>query len=487
MSKSSLLTFLFNACWQVALIASFATLGSLLLRRTSVRYRHWLWMSALVLALFVPLLTSSQVLIERLLTKDVAVQTFQPGPFIEAPALSALTQTSDSWLSLDSRLALAVIIAYSAFVLFRLARLVQAWLVTRRLRASAFPVELSPLVTEVILRCRSVLNVRRAVEILSSTQVHVPVTIGLRRPVIILPEELLAEENVELLTSAIGHELVHVERRDYLLNLLCELLFVPVSFNPFAALLRRRIKQTRELSCDELVAERILNAEVYARSLVRLVSSVPALRQLPVTTTVGIADADILEARIMSLLNRPKVQTRWKTVLLVGVSLLLLVPCAVAASFGGRYEVSTRDEVVQQDPKEQEVKEVEKMKEAGVKVREMSPVVREEVARKRRFEMEMVTVKQAALFSLARLSMDQAIQIATSQTPGKVMQATLDVDKWEEPGKIAKDGKIFYRVVVVSTDGDKTIATHVWVNAIDGTIIKTEKELPRWVTEVRAQ
>jgi uncharacterized membrane protein YkoI len=74
--------------------------------------------------------------------------------------------------------------------------------------------------------------------------------------------------------------------------------------------------------------------------------------------------------------------------------------------------------------------------------------------------------------------MDQAIQIATSQTPGKVMECHLDADKWEEPGKLAKDGAVFYRVVIAdeTTPGG---ATHVWVNATDGTIIKSEKELPR--------
>ena len=135
-----------------------------------------------------------------------------------------------------------------------------------------------------------------------------------------MPEQLLREGNMELLTSAIGHEFIHVARRDYLLNFIYELLFVPISFHPAAALLRRRVRQTRELCCDELVAERILNAEVYARSLVQLASSAPPLRRLSVTTTVGIADADILEARIMSLLRKPNFNTRWKKSLLIAVS-----------------------------------------------------------------------------------------------------------------------------------------------------------------------
>src|SRR5205085_8686639 len=132
------------------------------------------------------------------------------------------------------------------------------------------------------------------------------------------------------------------------------------------ALLRRRIKQTRELCCDELVAERILNAEVYARSLVRLASSAPPLRRLSVTTTVGIADADILEARIMSLLKKPELNTRWKKLLLVAVSLLLLVPCAAAAAFAMRFDVTpnAQDPAAQEKPetKERQQKEKQEMK-----------------------------------------------------------------------------------------------------------------------------
>ena len=75
--------------------------------------------------------------------------------------------------------------------------------------------------------------------------------------------------------------------------------------------------------------------------------------------------------------------------------------------------------------------------------------------------------------------MEQAIQIATSQQPGKVLECSLNGEHWEEPGKLAKDGQVFYHVVILSGDEASPEATHVLVNAIDGTILKTEKELPR--------
>jgi len=483
-SSQLLLTFLLNAIWQVALIAALAAVGSWLLRNSVARYRHWLWVSALCLAFLVPAVTSSRTLFETNVQPEVTFAREPIAPFqVETapPSLSEISTTIlPSTFRLNQTLGLALLGIYFGFVLYRIFKLIQAWYTTRSIRRLAVELEPDEIVAEVVRRCELEFGNRsRAVKVFRSETLPVPVTIGLVQPAIILPEPLLREGNVELLTSAIAHEFIHVARHDYVLNLIYELLFVPISFHPAAALLRRRVRQTRELCCDELVAERILNAEVYARSLVRLASSAPPLRRLSVTTTVGIADADILEARIMSLLKKPELNTRWKKLLLVVVALLLLVPCVVAASFASRFDV----EANAQDPATQDKEKLEmKMREARTtdEMKEKmsaDPAFREEIARKQKLEMEMREIRQAALIRLAKINMDQAIQIATSQTPGKVLLCSLEAKGWEKPGTLAKDGMVFYHVMIAN-EGDAG-ASHVWVNAIDGTIIKTEKELPR--------
>lgn len=496
LSSQLLLTFLLNACWQVALIAAFASIGSWLLRNFVARYRHRVWATALCLAFLVPAITSSLTLFDNgaqtitpLTFNTESRLPFANGAVLNSPELESSAPSST--FKINQTFGLALLGIYFAFLLYSIFKLVKAWQTTRSIRRRATEIEPDVCVTEVIRRCELEFGTR-AVKVFRSETLPVPVTTGLFNPVIILPESLLREGNIDLLTSAIGHEFIHVARRDYLLNLIYELLFVPVSFHPAAALLRRRVRETRELCCDELVAERILNAEVYARSLVKLASSAPPLRRLSVTTTVGIADADILEARIMSLLKKPNLQTRWKKSLLVVVSLLLLVPCVAAVAFAKRFDVETS---AQEPPKAepstaaQEKERVDKTK-AEVRVREATmldgakraiverdPLFAQELERRRQVEFEMRAVKQAALIRLSKINMDQAIQIATSQQPGKVMVCTLDAQGWEEPGKLSKDGIVFYRVVIAdeATEG----ATHVFVNAIDGTIIKSEKELPR--------
>lgn len=180
----------------------------------------------------------------------------------------------------------------------------------------------------------------------------------------------------------------------------------------------------------------------------------------------------------MSLLKKPEVKTRWKRSLLIVVSLLLLVPSVAAVALAMRFDVdiNAQDSTAQEKEKiEMKRRKEESMEE--MRERSADPRVREEMERKERVEMEMREVRQAALVRLAKINMDQAIQVATSQQSGKVLLCSLEASHWEAPGKLANDGFVFYHVMIAN-EGDVG-ATHIWVNAIDGTIIKTEKELPR--------
>jgi beta-lactamase regulating signal transducer with metallopeptidase domain len=235
-----------------------------------------------------------------------------------------------------------VIALYLLFLCYRSSQLWLAWRRARMIAHSAYSVELPERVQAVIDECQTVLGVRRF-QILCSSSVAVPITVGSLDPLVILPEQLLLEADRDVLTSAIGHELVHVWRRDYALNLLYELIALPLAFHPATALLRRRIRETRELGCDELVTERLLDAAVYARSLVQLAGAAITVGRPTATITVGIADADILEERVMTILRRPQINVRRKNLLLVAAALVFIVPCAVAAPFALRININSQD------------------------------------------------------------------------------------------------------------------------------------------------
>src|SRR5207249_6632108 len=90
-------------------------------------------------------------------------------------------------------------------------------------------------------------------------------------------------------------------------------------------------------------------------------------------------------------------------------------------------------------------------------------------------EREQEAKQQAVLASLAKISMDRAIQIAVSQTPGKVFECSLVGEHWEGPGELAKPSLVLYHVVILTGDDAQPTRAHVLVNAFDGTIFRADK------------
>lgn len=338
-----LLTFLLNACWQIALIAIAAAICGKLLSGAPARYRHALWVTTLLMAFLLPVLTSVAPLLRDSFTYEQpptqqATHKREIVRPIRAPAERALnlteprTEVIPSTLSVGKNLALVLVIIYLLFVLYRGLKLFRAWLWTRAIARSSYQAECPDNIEAILKKCGDVIGDEK-VSILFSASVYAPITIGYRKPLIILPEQLLKEADEEVLTSSIGHELVHIRRRDYIFNLMYELIYLPISFHPAVTLVKRRINQTRELCCDEIVAGQLLEAKVYIRSLLKLAGSAVELNRPAPITTVGITDAENLEVRIMSLLRKSELSRQRKSLLVSVAILLISISCVAAVVF----------------------------------------------------------------------------------------------------------------------------------------------------------
>jgi TonB family protein len=680
--EQMLLTFLLNASWQVSLIVTFAVVCDWLLRGVAARYRHLLWVMTLLACLAMPVLSSVRfarettaresattqdsvrpIVTSRILTPGVEIGTQSPARSVTAAAsYERKPSTGASSISINPKLALLLTVLYALLVLWRIVSLVRAWHRTRVILKSAFACDFSGLFQTTLDDCQKVIRSRPS-RILCSAEVPVPVTVGVFRRIIILPQRFVREVNQDVLRSAIGHELVHVARRDYLTNLVFEFIYIPLSFHPAAAFARRRIKHTRELCCDETVAAKLIQPEVYARSLISLIGSAPIWRPLAPDTTIGINESDILEVRIMSLLKSQKFSPRRRTLLLIAAALLLTVPCVAAARFALSFQASAQEpstvslqelkenseqrarqeqaivellqqrvelkEKMQRTPEgqrrevearllevERNLEEHKRMLEQSARGRELLVKLRQETiadedarvraekemletaqrlegnrkarlishpepsyppdAREkkiegsvvlrftvnhegipqsiqvkkplypsldqaaveavsnwrfepamkdgqpvsmwmeaevnfnlnqeplravaitrdgktefqqgqeyrlrsdsdgvRRAEEELEQKKRLELARQARISMDQAIQIATSKSPGKVLECSLVGSRWSGPGELAKPGMVLYHVVILTGDEANPVSTHVMVNASDGTIVTINNE-----------
>jgi TonB family protein len=357
----AVLTYLLNASWQVALVVAFAVFADWLLRGIAARYRYVLWVITLVACVTIPMFSaigkhkpgepqtsprapgaSGPVVVSRIITPGVEIAD---GPDVEAPLRKAVAKPSiisGSSVNVPARLAFVLLAVYGAFLLSKILLLLRAWGRTQSIARGALDSPLHGDLQATIDQCARLLNVRR-VRILHSREIHVPITLGVGNPIIVLPESLLKETDRDLLSTAVGHELVHVARRDYFWNLIFEVIYSPLSFHPAAALVRRRIRQTRELCCDEIVAAKLLNAEVYAHSLMRLIGSAPISLRLISDTTIGLNQSDILEVRIMSLLNAKNRKHGSPRSLLMAAALVFIAPCVVGAKLALKLDVYAQE------------------------------------------------------------------------------------------------------------------------------------------------
>lgn len=351
----SVANFLLNAAWQTAAVAAVAALASRLLARAPARQRHLLWVAALAACVALPLSTlfSRQDTTTRpaiSVTGDATRrQSGEGATSVEPPgATPSATAATDGGESIAverlirrrsrsvpgaATLSRALTAAFALLLLCRLAWLMRALRRASRLRRTAYARELPAPMQAAARRCRAALGLRRPVEIVCSPHVSAPVTVGARRPVVILPESFFDEgRSDETLASVLGHELAHVARRDYALNLACEVLLLPVCFHPLAHIVKRRIERARELACDELVASRVLPADAYARALVRVAGSLSPRDHAAVA--LGVFDADILEERIMRLTrNTPRATARRARLLTATAAVLLSLSCLALSTF----------------------------------------------------------------------------------------------------------------------------------------------------------
>jgi HEAT repeat protein/beta-lactamase regulating signal transducer with metallopeptidase domain len=341
---------LVNAAWQISVVVIGASICARVLRNAAPRYRHALWVSTLILSLAMPIWTVLRVQPDAPLSnaerssvalpaRENVTSTASPSPSSPVTARpeathlrpEGLLQTLRRPVVTSSSLALWLALAYALFLVYRFAVLSRAWLQSRGFRRSAYNREIPPLLASVSVRSQAAFGLNH-IPLLFSASDGTPATVGGWKPVIILPESLCEATSEETLATVVGHEMAHIARRDYALNLFYEFLFLPISFHPLAVLVKRQIGRTRELACDDMVTERLLEPQAYARSLVRVAGALvlPAGQQL----TLGVFDADILEERIMKLTQSTRrIGARAGRLLAVCAFSLLCLTCIAISTF----------------------------------------------------------------------------------------------------------------------------------------------------------
>jgi hypothetical protein len=117
------------------------------------------------------------------------------------------------------------------------------------------------------------LGIQREVKALLSLHIDTPQVIGFLKPVILLPAACLVNLNTEQLEAVLLHELVHIKRNDYLVNLFVTSVEILFFFNPFVKQMTASIRKEREYSCDDMVIQFQYHPHNYASALLTLEKS----------------------------------------------------------------------------------------------------------------------------------------------------------------------------------------------------------------------
>ena len=273
-----------NHLWQSTLFAAVAWLLTLTLRKNRAAVRYGLWLAASIKFL-VPF---------SLLVSAGSQLGFPNAPSIaEAPFSLVMEQISQPFAAPTRSLSKVAAASSNPIPMmlfavwlggFTLCALLwfRSW---RRLRSA--------------LRSATLLGLDLPIPVMASPTRLEPGLIGIRKPILLLPEGIANRLTPAQLQSILAHELCHVRRRDNLagaIHMLVESIFW---FHPMVWWIGTRLVDERELACDEEVVRLGSEPQVYAEGILNVCKF---YLQSPLACASGVTGAD-LKKRIEAIVN----------------------------------------------------------------------------------------------------------------------------------------------------------------------------------------
>ncbi len=293
---------LFAYCVQITGLALAGLLLPRLLRLRTPRVLYFYWQALLAACLLLPLLESWK----RLETAGGGLTTSRLR-FEVAPAVAHLPGLAVAPL---------ILMVLIGGMCLRLGWLALGLASLRRFRQTAR--RLAPL-PQGIEELGSRLGV--APEFCLSEKIEGPVTFGLRRPVILLPPRFLDLDSDRQQVIA-SHELLHVVRRDWAMNLVEEIVLAAFWFHPVVWWLVGQIRLSREQVVDQQVVELTGARKPYLYALVEIAAGPGAARGL---VAPAFLEESQLAERIRSLIKEDFISKRRIIISLVCVAVLTVL------------------------------------------------------------------------------------------------------------------------------------------------------------------
>jgi uncharacterized protein (TIGR03435 family) len=201
-------------------------------------------------------------------------------------------------------------------------RLLGGWMLATRMPSRSAPAEWQQVLTRLAAR----IGVSRAVQLRVSATAQTPIVAGWLRPMVLAPVGALSGMAPEYLEALLLHELAHIRRHDYLVNLLQSTVEALLFYHPAIWWLSHQLRIEREQCCDDLAVSVTGDVFTYASALIELESCRPVHPQVALAASGG-----SLPERIAHLLGQSLPEPRTGPGAAALLSTILLALAAYAA------------------------------------------------------------------------------------------------------------------------------------------------------------
>ncbi len=313
-----------NHLWQSTVVVAVMWLLALALRKNYARVRYWVWFAASVKFLlpFSLLVGAGEWLRTQLAAPSdpqpmvvaaigEVAQPFPQGESFGTAGVAAIAHGADP-------LATILVIVWSCGLLFVVYRWARAWWGVRTALRTAEPIE-----------------VAADVPVFSTTAPIEPGIFGVFRPVLLLPDGILARLTPTQFKAILTHELEHIRRRDNLtfaIHMIVEALFW---FHPVVWWIGARLIDERERACDEAVVQACGEAQAYAEGILNVCKFYV---ELPLECVSGVTGSDLKRRIVRILTGRVTQKVNLSKKLLLGAAgvTALALPVIVGLVYTGR-------------------------------------------------------------------------------------------------------------------------------------------------------
>jgi beta-lactamase regulating signal transducer with metallopeptidase domain len=205
---------------------------------------------------------------------EVAAPPLGPGTFDVSPAIrpisrEALETPTPSWRYRLEAWSATVVPVWLLGVCALSVRLAGGWLRLARVRRGI----LIPVTDAVATRARELaglLGISRGIRVAQSANMPVPAVVGWLRPLILLPASAVTGLSPSHLDAILAHELAHVRRHDFAMNILQTAAEILLFYHPACWWISRRIRAEREYCCDDMAISLCGDRLGYATALAEL-------------------------------------------------------------------------------------------------------------------------------------------------------------------------------------------------------------------------